>query len=387
MKKVALILLIVILVGALWLLSNKLNVFPMHDFVEYWASGRLNFTGGDPYNSNQMIKLEQSVGWNENEVLMMWTPPWSLPFGMLFGLFSYSFSRMLWFLIQIFIFFACAIVLWRTYGGEKRHEWMAWIAMLGFGPVLQTLKLGQVTVLVLLGSVGFLYFLQKDQDYIAGLFASMVLIKPHLLYLFVLAVIFWSIAQRRFKVLIGFAAAIVFATLIAWIFNPSLFTDYIRAVQTYPPEDWITATLGTPLRYLFGTDKFYLQFVPPVFGVIWFLVFWIKRYKTWEWKAYLPLLILVSMVTSAYGWAFDVAVCVWAAIQITALFNFKLWTLPKILIVVSFWVVSLLSAFLSVSQHYFWWLSSFFLVWYLVTYHYLSQQNSLSMKPVIQMPA
>ena len=155
MKIMRLILLFALLISSLWLLSKRLNVFPMHDFVEYWASGRLNFSGGDPYDADQMYKLEQSVGWNEKEVLMMWNPPWTLTFWMAFGLLDYSFSRLMWFLVQLCVIFFCAIVLWRTFGGEKRYEWIAWIAVLGFGPILHTLKLGQVTVLELLGAGRF----------------------------------------------------------------------------------------------------------------------------------------------------------------------------------------------------------------------------------------
>lgn len=372
---------------ALWFLSARLKVFPMHDFVEYWASGRLNFSGGDPYNADQMFKLEQSVGWNEKDVLMMWNPPWTLPFAMVFGLLNYPFSRILWFLVQLFIIFFCAIVLWKTYGGEKRYEWIAWIVLLGFGPMLHTLKLGQVTVLVLLGSVGFIYFLQRDQDLWAGALASLVLIKPHLLYLFVAAVVFWSIAQRRYKILIGMAGATIVAFGISWIINPSLVSQYIHAIQSYPPEDWITATLGSPLRLLLGPEKFYLQFLPSVIGAAWFLIFWFRRYKNWDWKAILPLLILVSTVTAAYGWAFDVAVCVWAGIQIAVLFDFRTWTPQKVLILASFWAVSLVNTFLSISQHYFWWLSSFFLVWYLLSYLYLTRQSLHRVENTLQVSA
>ncbi len=373
MKFVRLILVLGIILAALWFISTRVSVFPMHDFVEYWASGRLNFSGGDPYNADQMYQLEQSVGWKENEVLMMWNPPWTLPFAMLFGLLNYSFSRMLWFLVQLFIIFACAILLWELYGGEKKREWIAWIALLTFGPMLQTLKLGQVTVLVFLGSVGFLYFLRKGKDFWAGALASLVLIKPHLLYLFVLAILFWSLYQRRWKVLAGMGAAVILATGIAWIINPALFSQYILAIQSYPPEDWITATLGAMLRILLGSDQFFLQFVPSLLGLAWFVVFWIRSYKTWDWKNNLPLLILASVTTTSYGWAFDVALCGWAVIQIAVLFDFSRWNFQKVSIILTFLAVSLLNAFLSVSQHWFWWLSSFFLMWYLISYHYLAR--------------
>lgn len=369
------ILLITFCIAALWMITEQLNVFSLHDFVEYWASGRLNLKGENPYSPEQMLKMEQTVGWNENEVLMMWDPPWTLPFVMSFGIFPYSISRFLWFLIQLSLIFWCAIILWKIYDGKKRYEWLALIVLYTFGPILHTLNFGQITVLVFLGCVGFLYFINKGSDFWAGVLASLVLIKPHLLYLFILAVIIWSFSNHRYRIFIGIATALIVSTWVSWLINPNLISQYIYAIKSYPPDYWMTATLGTFLRILFGAEKFYLQFIPSLVGGFWFLVYWLKNHKVWDWVNAFPLIILVSVATTSYGWTFDSAICVWAVIQITASFDFKHWSLPKILIFTSYWGVNLLNAFFSISQSWFWWISSFFLIWYLLSYNYLSRQK------------
>jgi hypothetical protein len=234
------------------------------------------------------------------------------------------------------------------------------------------LKFGQVTVLVLLGCVGFLYFLRYGSDFWAGVLASIVLIKPHLLYLFVLAIVIWSFSNHRYRILIGMATALIVSIAVSWSINPHLISEYIFALKSYPPENWMTATLGTGLRIIFGVDRFYLQFIPSLVGVGWFILYWLKNHKAWDWVTALPIIILVSAATTPYGWAFDSAVCVWAVIQIAVIFDFKRWTIQKILIISSFWIVNLLNIFLIVSQSWFLWIASFFLIWYLYSSKYLS---------------
>lgn len=379
-RNLFLLLIFAVLLAILWVIYTHIKVFPLDDFVEYWASGRLNLTGGNPYNADQMLTLEQSVGW-ENEALMMLNPPWILPFAMFFGIFSYPLSRFLCFLVQIGIVGLCSSLLWKFYNGNKHTEWMSWIALLSFGPMLRALKSGQVTILVLLGSVGFLYFINKKSDFLAGILVSLVLIKPHLLYLLVLAVIFWSILHRRYNVLIGITAGLVASLSVAWIINPRVISQYILMVRYYPLEIWMTSTLGSYLRVLFGSEKVYLQFIPSVVGITWFLVYWLRNHKSFDWITHLPMIILISLATSAYGWMIDSALSVWAIIPITILFDFSHWTFKKILVFIMYWGINLLVTFLSVSQNWFWWLPIFLLIWYLLSYKYLSSRKIVSNKP------
>src|SRR3990170_574127 len=118
MKKTILILATVLLLIILWIVFSRINVFPLADFAEYWASGRLNLTGGNPYDAGQMLALEKPLGWVEDEALMMLNPPWVLPYAMFFGLFDYPFSRFLGFIIHLSIVFMCSIIVWKHYQGS-----------------------------------------------------------------------------------------------------------------------------------------------------------------------------------------------------------------------------------------------------------------------------
>ena len=379
-RNIFLIFIFFALIAILWVIYSRIIVFPLPDFLEYWASGRLNITNGNPYDPNQMMAIEQTVGWNLDHALMMLNPPWVLSYAMIFGIFSYSLSRFLCFLIQICIICTCAVLLWRIYNGNKRDEWLAWLAVLTFGPILQTLKSGQVTILVLMGTVGFLYFINKKSDFWAGVMASLVLFKPQLLYLFVLALIFWSISRRRYYVLVGMVVASVAYLGLTWIFNPRIFSQYITMLNLYPLQIWMTATLGTYLRSLLNPERFYLQFIPLIAGISWFLLYWVKHKKSFDWIADLPKIILISIATTPYGWTHDAAVCVVGVVQIVVLFNYKHWTFKKILIFTSYWGINLLIMFFRINQIWFWWYPSFLLIWYLLSYHHLQVNRTVSNK-------
>jgi hypothetical protein len=76
-----------------------------------------------------------------------------------------------------------------------------------------------------------------------------------------------------------------------------------------PPAQWLSPTIGTVLRLVFGAEYFRLQFISVAVGLAWFSLYrWYKR-RNWNWVEQLPLVLLVSFVTAPYGaWPFDMVV-------------------------------------------------------------------------------
>jgi hypothetical protein len=366
MKYIKQILMLVAIIVGIIIIGQRISVFPLQDFIAYWTAGRLNLTGHNPYDVNQMMNLQQTLGWSDERVLMMWYPPWTLPFVMLLGLFPYSLSRLIWFICEVIIFCVTASFYWKIFHGQDKKEWIAWIFVLAFGPSLQLLKLGQIVPLMILGITGFIYFNHKGNFFWAGVLTSFVLIKPHSIYLFIIAVTMWAIFYRKWKYLAGFVITPIILSGIAMVTNTKILMEYLDVLLHYPPDFYATATLGTPLRLIFGSDNFYLQFLAPILGILWFIFHWFRNWKIWHWEEQLPLIILVSASTAAFGWVTDLSIAMIAIIQIAAWLNYKVWTLQTALLFVAFWIVSLLCAFLSVNQHWFWWLGSYYLIWYII---------------------
>ena len=216
------------------------------DYVEYWSAARLNLSGGNPYDPEQLAPLQLAAGRTRDVPLMMWNPPWTLTLLMPLSWLPYSLSRLLWLLLSVLILFLAANWGWYTYGGDPAKRWLAWLVVFTFSPSLHLLRFGQITLLLLLGVIGFLHFVKGERWWLAGAAAALITIKPHLLYLFGFAFVVWAVDRRKWTLLGGFVFSVVGALGIAWAVN--LIRQYFYAVTTYPPEQWATPTLGAILR-------------------------------------------------------------------------------------------------------------------------------------------
>ena len=301
--------------ACLWLVSRP--GWPVDDFVAYWAAGRLQLTGGDPYSAAQLFPLQKVQGWPEDVAQMVWNPPFCLPLLVPFAAPPFRTGRGLWLAFHVTLVALSAAWLWRSYGGDPRRWPLAWLVAFGFVPTLVALRLGQIGPLILLGAAAFLPAVRSRRWALAGLAAALLALKPQLVTLFWLALPFWALAHRRWALLAGTAAAIIVMTIIAIISNPSVIGDYRAAVATHPPFEYATPTLGTALRLLFGRDRHWLQFAPTVTGLIWGIAYCLPRLKSWRWEDELPLLLLVSLFTTAYGWRYDQVLLLPAVLQAT----------------------------------------------------------------------
>jgi hypothetical protein len=312
-KRIRMFLTWVTLLAVLGLLGYKiayLETMPekhLNDFVAFWSAGRLTLANQNPYDPEQLFPLQKEAGRKKPESERSWNPPWTLVFIMPFSLLQYSIAAKLWLLTQLGIVFFCADWLWRIYSGPTPYRWVAWIVGLFFFPTLYLLQLGQISAMVLLGITGFLHHIKQGKGLIAGFFLLFVAIKPHLLYLFWIALVLWGIKERGWAVLLGMVLVLVAASAVSVGVNHEILGQYLEASKNAPEylSTWATPTFGTVFRILFGMDRTWLQMVPPLLGMLWFFFYWIKHSKTWEWGKEIPVLLLGSIVTSFYSWGYD----------------------------------------------------------------------------------
>jgi hypothetical protein len=300
------------------------TIMPPDDFVEYWAAGRLNAQGQNPYQADNLLPLEKEAGRvsypvdssGHESAVMMWNPPWTLTVVMPLGLLDARLGQLLWLLLHLGIIFFFADWAWRYYQGPAGYRWLAWVLALTFVPTLIVLRAGQIGPLILLGIVGFLHFERKRQLFLAGAACVLIAIKPHLVFLFWIAVVLWALESRRWAVLLGGIAAGLVATAIPMLCNPSVCQQYWYALTHHPPEEWMSLTIGSILRLLFGANHFWLQIVPAIPALVWFGFHWRRHHETWNWGEQMPLLMLISFLTTFYGaWPFDLVILLLPVIQ------------------------------------------------------------------------
>jgi len=362
--------LLILLALGLFFLFREAHHLSGNDFIEYWSATRINLEGGNPYSPDELLKVQKQGGWIHQQPKLMVYPPWTFSIVIIFGLFEYSHAQLLWLLCQIGVILYCANKIWALYGGQVKQQWVAWVIPFIFAPTILVLGIGQITPLLLLGIIGFISFIEKHRnDYIAGVFLTLVLIKPQVIYIFWIALLFWIVEQRRWLILVSSGVSLLFLILLALIFNPNVIKQFLEMMQANLISQWASPTIGAYLRFFWlGTDIFWPQYLPAIFGGLWFLVYWFKHHSSWHWLKELPILLFVSILTTPYAWTYDQVILVPAVIQATIwLLNArKRWV--ALLLACLFLGINILDLGLHMRLSDFWfvWMVPVLLIWYLL---------------------
>ncbi len=338
---------------------------PVNDFVEYWAAGRLNLSGENPYDPVLMMELQRSVGFAGEKALMMLNPPPVLTLVMPFGALPYRPAVLLWFVLHTVLLLWSCTLLWDLAGGPGRLRWIAYLCGLIFVPTLFALFAGQISILLLLGLVLFLQFLRAGRRVASGAAATLLLVKPHVVYLVGVALVAWCLRSRDRRVLLGMALGGI-GFLVPLAFNPSVYAQYLELSRVESLDHFSTSTLGTLLRVATGhRSRFGFQFVPMVLGLSYLAIRLRKnRLAKWDWDREMPLLVVMSVTTAAYGWVFDQVVLLVAAIPmfVAAIRAGG----ARLFAMVGFWTivggVAFVQAFRGVNSLWYYWIPFAFLV-------------------------
>jgi hypothetical protein len=81
------------------------------------------------------------------------------------------------------------------------------------------------------------------------------------------------------------------------------------------PPDLPAPTLRNALKLLLQLDAGALQILPSLIAVVWVVYYWRRHESDWQWSERLPLILMVSLTTSAYAWTFDQVIFLPAIIQ------------------------------------------------------------------------
>jgi hypothetical protein len=287
------------------------------EFITYWSSGHLLLNGENPYSQDRLMMLQQSKGWTREKPLLMYNLPSAMIFVFPFCIGDYRISKLLWMFFVLFLIIASTHLLWSIYGGREKERFWSLLVLGSFMPAYFMALRGQSISLVLMGVVGFLYYMKREKYLIAAIFTALIAIKPHVTYLFWVALLLWSLHQKKWAILMWVFLTNVLLLLIPMIFNPHVYEQYvIEMMNMSAAYIWVTPTTGTFLRSLFGWDKQWLQHVPMVAGFLWFSVHWHKRRDIWAWDQETPTLLFVSLLTTVYCWASDFSLLIIMTIQV-----------------------------------------------------------------------
>jgi len=308
-----------------WCLTDRSTL----DFIEYWSAAKLALAGGNPYSMPEMLAVQKPTGWPGNSYIpfppeyahMMRNPPWTIFFILPLGLFDFQTSRTIYFMVCLGIVAFSTKLLWRTLGGAPKSLWIALLIAFTFPSTCRAIDTGQISILVFMGLALFFWAARREQWFWAGAAASVLLIKPHALFLFEATLILWVLTNRCWRFIWGGVAGLLTATVISLVFVPHAFQHYFYSIQDYPLQSWTTFTPGTLLRETFGLDKTWFDYIFSVFGVGWLLWYWRRHKHDWRWEETLPMLVMASAATAIFSWDADYLVVLPAIFSIAIRFK------------------------------------------------------------------
>jgi hypothetical protein len=301
--------------GAAVLVADRLASHPgfrvPRDFVEYWAAGAINLRGGNPYDPGELLRAQRLADPGRTEAVMMWNPPWALAAYMPLGLLPPRWAAIAWLGAQVLAVRTGCDLLWRAFGGPPRFRWIATALGLSFGPALWTLVYGQNTGFLLLGLAGFVYHRKAGRPAVAGAFAALTALKPHLLAAFGVVLVL-DAATRPGRVALAAGVLLLAAGLgLTVLANPGVLAEYRAAVRdpgpgAVPLAAWDLPVASYAVRMAVAPARFWVQFVPCGLVCLGYAVRRLARGPRWDWAAELPGLVGVSVLATPYGgWVFD----------------------------------------------------------------------------------
>jgi hypothetical protein len=301
-------------------LSRGVKV-PITDFGAFWVAGKALLHGGNPYETAAAFRLQQPLGVSAQSVFVMRNPPWTLIFTLPLGLLSYSAAWVLWSVLLVASSLLAAMICWRLNGGCPQRHWIAWLVTFAFAPAIACISVGQLGLIVLLGTALFL-LLEEQHEFWAGVALVMISVKPQLVYLLLLAILLWAMDRRRWRLIGGAAAGFAFSLAVAAAFDPQVFVHYWQKLTTDPVSSQFLPTLGGGLRLLFGVA--WLQVAPAALALAWLAFYYPRHRRQWNWLQQAPILLLISVISTPYAFLIDEVVLLPAFLQLAALREGKL---------------------------------------------------------------
>jgi Glycosyltransferase family 87 len=274
----------------------------MNDFVAYWSAGRLLAQGQNPYDGDAVLQIQRGFDIHRSSPLIMRNPPWALPLAAPLGFLQLPTAQLLCLFMAMAAVLVSVQILWRLYLGSS-PPWLAGVIAGVFSPLPVALSIGQMSPLLLLGVSGLLYFANRRQYGRAGASMFLLALKPHVVWLLWPVLLLYSVQQRRWRMLLIFSLLFSLACMLTLLIDPSAFGEYLAMSRKVGLLEELTPTTSGLLRSWTGAALF--QFVPITLAAVWFLYYWLRSGVSWEWRAGVPLLLLVSVCTTSYSWFFD----------------------------------------------------------------------------------
>jgi hypothetical protein len=274
-----------------------------NDFVGYWSATYLLKNGQNPYDVELMRSLQHTeIKTGSDSVVMAWNPPSLFVFLLPIAWMPFTTARFAFLVFNLFLVITGVLILARVYFSGDRRLPLACLLLftLFFPPMLSGLGVGQVTFFVFFGLVASLFFIKRGAWFWAGFFLIFTSIKPHLVVLPLIYLLFYMLWERKFLGLVGLITAGLACCAVLFIFRPEWISDFIGLLKIAPVQ-WLPPTVDGLMRHWQVTDA--ARYLIVLFFPLPFFLFYKRDIFSLEFSV--ALLTLITIPITFFGWSFD----------------------------------------------------------------------------------
>jgi hypothetical protein len=310
---VGLIIIAAILLGLIF--AGVMKRIPFEDhFALPWAAGRFWLLEGiNPYEGVSQARVEnllQESGFMAElpDQTVFTQPLLNLFFYLPFSLIPYPISRVIWMvfltlMVGLIGYFSIKIAGWTLSTSKMLLIVLLLILWLPSAFVIFRGYLNPVIIfLILLG----LQLLLNNQDTAAGFVLALTIGSLPISIFILVAIIIWSLSQRRLSVLTAFFSGVAFLIIISLLMLSSWPLDLLRVLMdVFQNTDWLQTSL-TQLAGIFPGIETFLNIFLNGFLALYMLYLWItipkKPDRVFIWKALIVLVVgfLLNLQSSIY---------------------------------------------------------------------------------------
>lgn len=271
------------------------------DFLVHWMGTRNFFqTGTSPYSDETALKIQTMVYGRATQAgeheLRVAYPLYSIIFFAPFALIGdFNLARAIWMTLLEICLIGIVIVSFRmTYWKPKPVLFGLFImfglvSYNGVRPLINGNAVIVVTFLVLVS----LLLMRDEKDEIAGILLAFSTIKPQNVILLVIFLLFWAIANRRFKFIGYFLGTMLVLVGVSTLLIPDWFVQNLREVIRYPSYN-PPGTVGAVLASWWGeVGSRFSYVITGVLAVLLGLEWWLGRRSSGNYFLWVACLTLV----------------------------------------------------------------------------------------------
>ncbi len=225
-----------------------------NDFLIPWVGTREFIQEGlSPYSDETTLSI-QTMAYGqparpEEDQLRFFYPLYSILLFIPFALIEdFALARAVWMAVLELSLILAAFLLLRLVRWRPRPIVLAVYLFFSvfWYHALHPVILGDAAILIGLGIVGILLAIRAGQDELAGILLGLVSIMPHVVVLFLVFIIFWAAANRRWKIIGWLLITLALLSAVGFLLVPGWLGQNLRQILRYAingPADTLTGAL------------------------------------------------------------------------------------------------------------------------------------------------